>query len=168
MTSEGLNKIDEERGCHLCEGHLGKGAPKRGSELEILADKKIRYAFKGRQPTSITQARVLKDFKGGMDFTLLWDDLCTGRKLCLDIEVDGEQHFDKPFRMSDTKDQKRVDQEKDKLSLEQNRKLVRLHFKDTRRWEANVLFGIKLAERNPNSSFIAYSLSYNKENIVRL
>lgn len=163
MTAEGLNKVDELLGCHLCEGHNGRGARQKASEYEKIANNKLIHTF--NNPIIVTQARVLTGFNGGMDFTIYWHD-SKGRELSLNVEVDGEHHFEKPFQNQEIGEQRDIDEEKDRLVMEQKRRLVRLHYKDTRRWELNLKYGRQKTEKNPNAAFIAYSLSYNKNNVV--
>lgn len=164
MTAEGLNKSKSLLGCHLCVGHKGRGAQQKASKYELCAEKRIRDVF----PDSkiITQSRTLEGFNGGMDFSIRWEDT-RGRDFTMDVEVDGEQQFVKPYEANKGGRQRTVDEEKDRRVIEQQRRLVRLHFEDIRRWGANLSYAKLIAERNPKRTFIVYSLSYRKDHIMK-
>ena len=94
-----------------------------------------------------------------MDFTVEFED-GRGRTQTLDVEVDGEQHFVGNYHGTGAEEQRAVDREKDELVMAQGRRLLRLHFKDKRRWAAN----FQWAKLNMNTPFVAYSLSYRLPN----
>lgn len=164
MTAEGLNKPNEYRGCHICGPHNTVGARQKASNWGKIADKKIRHLFRDYDYL-ITQARVLQGYNGGVDFIIIWTG-STGRRLSLDIEVDGQQHDERPDGRSYAGNQKANDEKKNQLFIAQKRRLVRLHHNDVLRWADKLNEGKKRTERNPKSTFILFSESYGRTEIV--
>jgi hypothetical protein len=159
ITPEGRNKRKDRLGCHLC----GLRTKQKPSKWEIFADEKIREVFTDCNRL-ITQARLLKGWRGGIDFTIIWED--NNRELHLDIEVDGEQHENKPDGRDEGAYQCFKDERKNNLFLEQKRRLVRLHFMDLESWSSKLLEGKQDTEKNPTSTFIHFTQSYERPSIV--
>lgn len=160
MSPEGAHKRDNALSCSLCqEGEeLGKKQP--ASEHA-----KSAAAILGRtleKSIIITEAHVLKDFAGAMDFTI-W--LPFGR--IMDVEVDGEHHFVRGHHNNLVEEQNEVDAKKDKLALEQGRRLVRLHYLDKPWWPEMLKTATIIAMQCPKITWVLYTKSYGKTNMFR-
>ncbi len=129
----------------------------------MIADEKIREVFKDRTAL-VTQARLLKGWTGGIDFTIFWVN--NNRKLQLDIEVDGEQHEAKPDGRDKGAHQHFKDERKNNHFITQKRRLVRLHFMDIQTWSSTLLEVKGNIEKNPNDTFIHFTQSYERPSIV--
>jgi len=105
----------------------------------------------------ITQARTIRGFPGGVDFTV---QLPGPRRLQIDVEVDGEQHFTKDFHDKRVEAQVEIDRRKDATSLEQGRRRVRLHHNDPFGWAPRLYGAIILAMRYPGAAYNLYTHSY--------
>jgi hypothetical protein len=159
MTGQGMNKDERPLGCHLCLGSEGRGSKQRASEYACIADRKIKQVFpEGR---IIIEARLLPNHSGGFDFTIEWVDK-EGKARTIDVEVDGEQHFRKAMHGTSVEAQRELDEDKDKLALRQGRRLLRLHYRDKRRWQGKLKYAKTLAERNKRYHWVLYSESYNR------
>lgn len=161
VTAHGFNKDELPHGCHVCPNHLGRGAPQTASDHVQTAVQIISELFPGTR--LIFEARVIKGFSGGVDITIEFKD-SHGETKEIDVEVDGEQHFKKQHHKTTAQEQRKIDEEKDTLALEQGRRLIRLHYNDRNRWGDTLNMGRALAETNKNQNWVLYTLSYGKNN----
>jgi len=158
MTSQGAHKRACSLDCALCPVPAGEASTKRrrcqeASRLELEADCAIRDV--APECLVITQARTIKGFSGGVDFTLQLPD-----GLQIDVEVDGEQHFSKDYRSTSLEEQWARDRAKDELSLQQGRRRVHLHHNDELGWRPRLRGALELARRHPGASFTLFTHSY--------
>lgn len=160
LTGQGMNKDERPLGCHICKGSIGRGSKQQASSHVEAANATIKRVFP--KAKIITEARVLAKFNGGLDFTIEWVDT-KGKARVIDVEVDGESHFQKSIHGSHPELQGLIDKEKDDLVLRHGRRMLRLHFNDKSRWVDNLLFAKKQAEENERQIWILYSLSYGRK-----
>lgn len=160
MTGQGWNKDDHHVGCHLCDGCTGRGTKQRASQHAVTANTKIKRVFP--EARVITEARVLRHFPAGMDFTIEWADQ-RGKARVIDVEVDGEQHFRKPIHGTQPGHQQRKDKDKDEFALSHGRRVLRLHYNDKPRWQENLEYAKKQAEKNNSQAWVLFSLSYGRK-----
>jgi hypothetical protein len=162
ISPEAVNKNPHALECTICQAPEQLSAGKKGaSSYEIKAARDI--ASVARCPV-VTQARTVKNCNGGTDFTIM---LLGGGQL--DVEVDGEQHFESDYHDTSKEAQRATDQVKDGLSLQQGRRRVRLHYRDAGMWVPKIRGAIILASLFPNYGFNLYTPSYKqKECFVRL
>jgi hypothetical protein len=152
-----MNRSNRSLACGLCHGAGGRGAVKEASTHAKTADVLVRRIFRGS--TFITEARWLKGFNSGMDITIegktTW-----GEPFTLDVEIDGEQHFHKPFKNEPVYLQREVDKRKDRLAVAAGRRLLRLHYNDKRRWAKAIADAKERVYRNPTAAWVEKTKSY--------
>jgi hypothetical protein len=154
MTPEGVHKSESALRCQLCD------SPGEQSERNLTASEYEKIAARVIEATApecgvVTQARVVEGFNGGTDFTI---QLPTGAQV--DVEVDGEQYFEKAYHDTSPQQQRALDLRKDSMSLEQRRRRVRLHYKDMPWWTGKIKGAIALARFYPNLAYNLYTPSY--------
>lgn len=159
LTAQAINRSNRSLGCPLCPGAEGRGAATGASRYAKRADKLVRSYFPGA--TFITEARWLKNFSGGMDMTVEGTN-SWGQPFSLDIEIDGEQHFRKPFRNRPIYLQREIDKRKDRLAQEQGRRLLRLHFADNKSWGKHISAAKERVNREPDNPWLMRTPSYVK------
>lgn len=128
----------------------------------------VRYAAQllqaePRVQLLITEAKVLNGTHGGFDFSAL---LCgtpgSADERRLEIEVDGPQHFISDMFDTTAEAQQAADARKDAAAWKQGRCVLRLHYKDRRRWAQAVSKAIDRATRPSKLKFLCYTRSYDK------
>lgn len=164
LTLQGANKDERFLGCHYCEPYENRTAKQRASRYAINASNLIPECFPDEAKV-IIEARVLKGFNGGMDFTIEYKH--QNETKVLDIEVDGEQHFKGQHHETTAAEQREIDKEKDRMALEQKRHLLRLHFKDERGWRREIMHARRVIETKSYRRNVFYSYSYKKKNISK-
>lgn len=164
LTVQGSNKDERPLGCHLCEAGESRQAKRAASQYELQADVVIRELFPCEAKV-ITEARVLKGFNGGMDFSILYEG--GGCQRTIDIEVDGEHHFKGNIHQESSARQRQVDDQKDGMALNANRHLLRLHYEDIGYWDREITRARKVVEEDQHRSNVFYSKSYGRKNKYR-
>lgn len=85
----------------------------------------------------------------------------SGSRCWLAVEVDGETHFDRPYRGSSKMVRRQQDREKDERAWERRVPVVRLHHLDSGEW-GEALLAAQLYARLPQvATFILYTRSYH-------
>lgn len=111
----------------------------------------------------ITEAKVLNGTCGGFDFSAL---LCgkpgSTDERRLEVEVDGTQHFVSDMYDTTAEAQQAADARKDAAAWKQGRCVLRLHYKDRRRWAQAISKAIDRATRPSKLKFLCYTRSYDK------
>lgn len=160
LTADAANKSSAFQECVYCSSDQQAAA--RVDEASSYAHKAeglLRTLLPPNYPL-VTESRWLRRKCGAYDFSL--PVVVESGLRWLHVEIDGEQHFDKPRQGEPAGQQKAVDQEKDKQTMAQDRMLVRLHYVDKGIW-AEVLTGaLKLAYFPQRQRFVFYSPSYTR------
>ena len=164
LTLQGANKDERFLGCHYCEPDENRIAKQRASYYAIKAAETIPGCFPDEAKV-IIEARVLEGFNGGMDFTVEYKH--QNMTKVLDIEVDGQQHFEGQYHQTTAEEQREIDKKKDRMALEQKRHLLRLHYNDLSFWRREIEHARHVIETKSYRRNVFYSYSYKKKNISR-
>jgi hypothetical protein len=168
LTLRALNRKKTAHGCHICEYDSWAENDKPGapqvSRFTVDAAEVIPGCFPP-DAKIITEARILKDFGGGMDFTVEYKH--RGATRVLHIEVDGEQHFTKPCHGTSVQEQRQVDKERNKKVLSQRRHMLRLHYQDQGSWPDEIKRARARIESDSSRSNVMFSHSYKNNDLYK-
>ena len=128
-SSEGFGTGERYVGDDEKEGCLSVAGFRRvQSSLERQAMPLVHFWFQGF--SIMVEARL----SAGTEMFNKSTDIYVGPPMDLMIEVDGEQHFSKPFAGSDVEVQKNTDLRFNQVATANRKNLIRLHHRDQSAW----------------------------------
>lgn len=160
LTADAANKSNAFQECFYCSAKQQAAA--EGGKASSYAEKAealLQPLLPTRYPL-LTESRWLRGTFGAYDFSLPVE--APEGLRWMHVEVDGEQHFDKPRQGESLGQQLEVDRRKDAETMKQDRMLVRLHYADKDIWKGVLAGALQLAAFPQQQRFLFYSPSYTR------